>query len=66
MSIESALHVVCPHCDAVNRIPRERAAQAGKCGRCHRALFEGAPVAMTTARFDKHLAASDLPLVADF
>jgi thioredoxin 2 len=62
----SELHVVCPHCDAVNRLPSERLAQAPKCGRCHQALFTGEPVSLTTARFDKHLAASDIPLIADF
>jgi thioredoxin 2 len=60
------LHVVCPHCDATNRLPAERLAQAPKCGRCHQALFTGAPVALDQARFDKHLAGSDLPLIVDF
>jgi thioredoxin 2 len=62
----SELHVVCPHCDAVNRLPSERLAQAPKCGRCHQPLFTGEPVALTTARFDRHLAASDIPLIVDF
>lgn len=60
------LHIVCPHCDAVNRLPPEKDAKAGKCGRCGKALFEGKPAALTTARFDKHLKGSDIPLVADF
>ena len=28
------IQVVCPHCDAVNRLPRERLGDAGRCGRC--------------------------------
>lgn len=60
------LHVVCPHCDATNRLPGERLAQGPKCGRCGKPLFEGQPVALTTARFDRHLTHSDLPLVVDF
>jgi len=60
------LQVVCPHCDAANRLPADRLAAGGKCGRCHKALFTGAPVALDAARFDKHLARSDLPLVVDF
>jgi thioredoxin 2 len=28
----SALHIVCPHCDAINRVPRERLRDGGKCG----------------------------------
>jgi thioredoxin 2 len=27
-------HIVCPHCDAVNRVPPGKAAQEGKCGCC--------------------------------
>ena len=60
------LHVVCPHCDSTNRMPADRLGRGAKCGRCHRALFEGEPVALDQARFAKHVAASDLPLVVDF
>jgi thioredoxin 2 len=27
-----ALHIVCPHCDAINRVPRERLRDGAKCG----------------------------------
>ena len=64
--MSETLHVVCPHCDGVNRLPAERLAQAPKCGRCHEKLFTGAPVALTEARFDTHASRSDLPLIVDF
>lgn len=60
------LHVVCPHCDSANRLPAERLGRAARCGHCHRALFDGAPVPLDQARFAKHLARSDVPLVVDF
>ncbi len=60
------LHIVCPHCDAVNRVARERLADGAKCGACHRKLFEGRPVPLDTARFVRHLEKSDIPLVIDF
>ena len=61
------LHVVCPHCDTTNRMPRERLAQGGKCGACHRLLFEGRPLALNdAARFDKHARQNDIPLLVDF
>jgi len=62
---ESA-HVVCPHCDAVNRIPRARLSDAPRCGKCHAPLFEGHPLALDERRFDVHVGRSDLPVLVDF
>src|SRR6267154_2611431 len=63
----SALHIVCPHCDSINRVPRERLRQRAKCGSCHRPLYEGRPAALdSAARFDKHAKHSDIPLLVDF
>ena len=45
----SALHIVCPHCDSINRVPRERLRQRSKCGSCHRPLYEGRPAALNSA-----------------
>ena len=56
----------CPSCGSVNRLPADRPAQAGKCGRCHAALFQGRPVTLTAANFEAHAAKSDLPLLVDF
>ena len=60
------MQVVCVKCSAANRIPDGRDAGAAKCGKCRASLFEGKPVALTTAAFDKQLAGSDLPLLIDF
>jgi thioredoxin 2 len=62
----NALHIVCPHCQAVNRLPPERLDAAPMCGQCHRPLFEGKPVEVDAAGFGKHLARNDLPLLVDF
>lgn len=60
------MQIVCPHCDAANRLPDGRDARAGKCGRCKQALFDGKPVALTAARFDKHVKNSTIPVIVDF
>jgi thioredoxin 2 len=57
--------IPCPSCDTLNRVPVERLAQGGKCGSCGKPLFQAKPVALDTARFDKH-AGAELPLVVDF
>jgi thioredoxin 2 len=64
--MSGSLHVVCPACDAVNRLPSERLGADPKCGQCHRPLFVGAPVALDESRFAHHLGRSDLPLLVDF
>ncbi|HZW13757.1 MAG TPA: thioredoxin TrxC [Noviherbaspirillum sp.] len=61
-----SLHIVCPHCHAVNRVPSERLHEAPDCGRCHRALFTGHPVSLSAADFERHVARSDIPLLVDF
>ena len=39
-----SLHVVCPHCQAVNRTREERMGDKPDCGRCHKPLFGGGPI----------------------
>lgn len=59
-------HIVCPHCDAVNRIPRERLDQAPRCGQCHQPLFGGKPQELNERNFSKHVGRSGIPVVVDF
>ena len=60
------VHIVCPHCGTTNRLPHERLVDAPACGKCKKALFDGHPVALTEADFDRHVGKSDIPIVVDF
>ena len=60
------LHVVCPNCAGVNRVPAARLAANPACGVCHAALFQGHPVELTGATFDTHVGRTDLPVIVDF
>ena len=64
--MSAPLIVVCPHCDAANRMPAERLAHGGTCGRCKARLFTGEPVELRAANFDTHAGRSDIPLLVDF
>jgi thioredoxin 2 len=66
MVMSESAHVVCPHCDAVNRIPRARLSDAPSCGKCHAPLFDGHPVALDERRFGVHVGRGDLPVLVDF
>jgi len=64
--VSDALELVCPHCNAVNRVPAARLPERPNCGRCHRPLFAGQPVELTAATFEQHLGRNDIPLLVDF
>lgn len=58
--------IVCPHCDAINRVPVARLADGPRCGTCRAALFEAKPAALSEARFRRHRQHSGIPLLVDF
>jgi len=64
--MSDALHLVCPGCSAVNRIPSDRLAQKPKCGKCHNAIFDNHPTELTSATFAKHIERNDIPVLVDF
>jgi thioredoxin 2 len=59
-------HVVCPSCDAVNRIPADKFSARPSCGKCHRPLLDDHPVTLHAGNFQKHINRSDIPVVVDF
>ena len=63
---DNKIHVVCPHCGAVNRIPQEKLGAGPKCGKCGHALFTGQPVDLDGASFQKMITRNDIPVVVDF
>ncbi len=62
----SPLHLVCPHCQAVNRIVADKLSHAPDCGACHQPLFTGQPLALDEAGFDRHISRSQIPVLVDF
>jgi thioredoxin 2 len=64
--MNESIHLVCPHCEAVNRIPSARLGDGPKCGKCHRPLFNGQPLELTASGFQKHVQQNDIPLLVDF
>ncbi len=64
--MSDTLHVVCTHCDSTNRVQRARLGEGARCGSCRQPLFDGRPFELKTASFDRHITASDLPVLVDF
>ncbi len=63
---ETFMHVVCPHCSAINRLVAARLDEKPQCGSCHEPLFSGWPVELTTTNFQRQIERSDIPLLVDF
>ncbi len=59
-------HIVCPHCNAVNRLSADRLGDNPNCGKCHRDLFTAHPTDLTASGFQKQIERSDIPVLVDF
>lgn len=60
------LHIVCPLCEAVNRIDANKLGQHPLCGQCKQSLFRGIPAEVGERIFEKMRQRSELPLLVDF
>lgn len=64
--MSNTVHIVCPGCGAVNRIPTARLDQHPKCGKCKDPLFRAHPVELTSASFGRMISRNDIPVLVDF
>ena len=62
----NAAQIVCKSCDSLVRVPGERLNDGPKCPKCHAPLFDGKPLTLTAANFERHVTGNTLPLVVDF
>ena len=58
--------IVCPHCNAVNRIPKSRLEDGPACGKCRKAIFNTKLLVLDQDNFNKHITKNDIPTVVDF
>jgi len=64
--LETALHIVCPHCDGINRLPAAKLRDQPACGKCRRTLFDAHPVELNSSNFVLHINRNDIPVLVDF
>ncbi len=60
------IHIVCPQCEAVNRLAPKRLADQPVCGKCAQALFAGRPLDVSSEQFTRHVGRNDIPVLVDF
>jgi len=64
--MSDSINIVCPNCDAVNRIPAGKLTSQPSCGKCKQALFNAHPVELSSSNFEKHITRNDIPVLVDF
>lgn len=60
------MHLVCPKCAAVNRVPDERLGDNPVCGVCKTPVAAPAPFALTDLTFTSYIKHTEQPVVVDF
>lgn len=64
--MSDALHIVCPHCQTINRVSAARLTENPNCGKCRKGLFEGKPIQLNQMLFERHINHNGIPVLVDF
>ena len=64
--MSESINIVCPHCNAVNRLPKDKLGAGPKCGKCKALVLDGKPLDLTAANFQQQIGRNELPVVVDF
>jgi len=64
--MSDSYHIVCPHCQSINRILVSRMTDHPLCGRCKKPLFTQHPLELTATTFARHISRNDIPILVDF
>ncbi len=57
--------IVCPSCNAKNRVPEDKLDGQPSCGQCHQSLIPLAPIDLNEQNFSNFVSNSDLPILVD-
>jgi len=64
--MQERLHIVCPQCAQINRVPRDRLGEYPRCGTCKADLLPLHPVTLDDTHCEAYLTRNELPVVVDF
>ncbi|MGQ0597258.1 thioredoxin TrxC [Aquabacterium sp.] len=64
--MSASFELVCPHCQAINRVPADRVQDMPQCGKCAQAVLPGQPVNLNTQHFERFITRNQLPVLVDF
>ncbi|MBO1531506.1 thioredoxin TrxC [Psychrobacter sp. F1192] len=63
---EQSMHLVCPHCQATNRVPSARLSAKPNCGKCGQELLSATPQELTAQTVNKVIQKNEVLTIVDF
>lgn len=60
------MKIVCPHCQAINNVPKKDEYKKANCGNCKKSLLENKILDVNSDNIDKIINNSDIPVIIDF
>jgi thioredoxin 2 len=60
------MHIVCPHCYAINNVPESKDHTKANCGKCQQKLHTHQPCQLTQNQFYRYIERNHLPVLVDF
>lgn len=60
------MHIVCPHCYAINNVPESKDHTQANCGKCQQKLHTHQPCQLTQHQFYRYIERNHLPVLVDF
>ncbi|MGB3727241.1 MAG: thioredoxin TrxC [Glaciecola sp.] len=60
------MHIICAHCEAINRIPEDKEHTHAACGKCKQPVYSALPTNLNDGNFFRFIEKNDLPIVVDF
>jgi thioredoxin 2 len=61
-----SVELVCPNCQAINRVPKARLGDGPTCGKCSEPVLPRAPVNLTEQTMARFIEKNQLPVLVDF
>ena len=60
------IHLVCSHCQSLNRVPKPRLEEDPRCGKCQAPLLTSQAVDLTAKTFESFISKNEFPVVVNF
>ncbi len=60
------MKIICPHCEAINSVPKKETYKKANCGKCKNSLLQNKILTANSDNIDRILKNSDIPVIIDF